>query len=87
VLFSVLVAIITYELDTVLYLTTAPAKLIDMSVLTAALPFITAAVLSFILGALVSRAINSVEETEKQETETQTKPEEAEEANLEETPS
>ena len=57
--FAVVAALATYELDTALYLATAPAKLIYMSVLTAALPFVVGAVLSFVLQILTSSAARS----------------------------
>lgn len=89
IIFSALSGIINYELDTVMYLSTAPAKLIETSVLTAMLPFIVSAVLSFAVAVLISRARNleaeketETLETETQETETQTK----EEIDFEETP-
>ena len=76
--FTVLAAVINYELDKVLYLSTAPASLIDYSLLAAMLPFLVAAVLSFVVAAYSSQGAKSADEKEPeaqekktQETETQ----------------
>ena len=81
IVFAGIAAVVNYELDTVLYVATAPAKLIDMSVLTAALPFIVAAVLSFMVEILSSSAISS--EAKSQEAEAQAKQEAEEHAQRE----
>ncbi|MGA2385735.1 MAG: hypothetical protein ABSG33_04295 [Candidatus Bathyarchaeia archaeon] len=63
IVFTGIAAVATYELDTVLYLSTAPAKLVYMSVLTASLPFIVAGVISFVVAIVTSNAINSESES------------------------
>jgi TRAP-type C4-dicarboxylate transport system permease small subunit len=75
IVFSGLAAIINYELDTTLYSSAVPAIFIGLSVLTAMLPFIVSAVLSFAVAASISRTIKSKaeKETETQKTETQAK--------------
>jgi TRAP-type C4-dicarboxylate transport system permease small subunit len=77
IVFSGLAAIINYELYTTLYSSAAPATLFEMSILTAMLPFLVSAVLSFSVAALISRTIKSEAEKEKetQKTETKTKQE------------
>jgi hypothetical protein len=81
IVFSGLVAIINYELDTTLYTSAAPAIFIGLSILIAMLPFIISAVLSFAMAAFISHTIKSKagKETETQKTETQAK----QDANLE----
>ena len=64
VVFSVLAAIISYELDTTLYSAAAPAIFIGLSALTAMLPFIVAAVLSFVVAAIISKSTKSEVEKE-----------------------
>ncbi len=56
IVFSAIVAVVTYELDTLMYTSAAPAKFIDMSVLSAALPYIVAAVISFLVQIFTSSA-------------------------------
>jgi biotin transporter BioY len=70
----VLAAVINYELDQVEYLATVPASLIETSILTAMLPYLVAAILSFAVAFLISRAIKSEaeKEPETQEKETET---------------
>ncbi len=70
VVFSGLAAFINYELDTTLYSSAAPAIFIVLSVLTAMIPFIVSAVLSFAVAFITSNAAKSVA---KKEPETQTK--------------
>jgi biotin transporter BioY len=83
IVFTVLSAVINYELNKVLYTSAAPASLFVYSILTAMLPFLVAAVLSFAVAALISRTIKSEaeKEPETQKTETQAK----QEADVEET--
>ncbi len=80
IVFTALAAIINYEFDRVYYTAAAPAGITDYSILTAILPFLVSAVLSFVVYALISRTIEPEDEkeTEEQEKETQqteTKPE------------
>ena len=82
IVFTVLAAVINYELSKVLYEAAAPASLFTYSVLTAMLPFLVAAVFSFVVAALSSQAAKSADEKETeaqekkiQETETQPEPE------------
>ncbi|MGA3289422.1 MAG: hypothetical protein ABSD42_04195 [Candidatus Bathyarchaeia archaeon] len=80
IVFTVLAGVINYELNKILGQVEAiPTSYIETSILTAMLPFLVAAVLSFATAFLISRAIKS--EAEK-ETETQPK----KDADLEETP-
>jgi len=74
--FTVLAAVINYELNKVLYVPGTPASLFEYNVLTAMLPFLLAAVLSFVVAALGSQAAKSAQE---KETETQPKPQAASE--------
>jgi len=70
IVFIVLAAITNYELNHILYLSSAPASLFDYSITIAMLPFLFVAVLSFVLAFLSSRAAKSeTEETEAQEKE------------------
>jgi len=75
--FVVLSAAISYELYTTMYSSAAPTIFIEMSILTATLPFIVAAVLSFTVAILISRATKSEveKEIETQKTETKAKQE------------
>ena len=71
IVFSALAAVINYELITTSYVG-APAKFIEINILTAVLPFLTAAAVSFITAGVISNAMNSTEEqqaSEKTETE------------------
>ena len=81
IVFTVLAAIISYELYTTMYSSAAPATFIAMSILTATLPYIVSAVLSFTVATLISRAIKPdiEKETETRRTQTEAK----EEADLE----
>ncbi|MGD0994457.1 MAG: hypothetical protein ABR909_02915 [Candidatus Bathyarchaeia archaeon] len=83
IVFTVLAGVISYELSKVLYSSAAPTSLFEYSVVTAMLPFLVAAVLSFAVAFLISRALKSEteKEIETQKTETQHK----QEADLEET--
>ena len=65
--FAVVAALTSYELDTALYLPSAPAKLFYISALTAALPFIVGAILSFALQILTSSATIPEAEQEDEE--------------------
>ena len=74
IVFTGLAAIISYELYTTMYSSAAPASFIAMSILTATLPFIVSAVLSFTMVILVTRAIKADVEKETQvQTETKAK--------------
>ena len=82
IVFTALAAVLSYELDKVLYLAAAPTSLIDYSFITAMLPFLLGAVLSFTVYALTLQTTKT--ETEKeteaqptvtQQTETQPAPE------------
>jgi TRAP-type C4-dicarboxylate transport system permease small subunit len=55
IVFSGIAAIVNYELNTMLYVS-APAKFFDISVLAAALPFVAAAVISFVVQILTATA-------------------------------
>ena len=73
IVFTGLAAITSYELNTIVY-PAAPASFIAMSILTATLPFIVSAVLSFTMVILVTRAIKADVEKETQvQTETKAK--------------
>jgi len=66
VAFSGLAALINYELDKTLYTSAAPVSLIEMSILTAMLPFVASAVLSFSVSGVISRTTESKDEKETQ---------------------
>lgn len=76
VVFSAVAAVVEYEIVTLTY-PSAPVKYFDMNTLAAALPFITAAVVSFVVQILTASSANPETETEpdeemtKQEKETQ----------------
>ena len=73
IVFTGLAALINYEFDKVAYSSSIPASFIEYSMFTAMLPFLLAAVLSFVLAALSSREAKSAAEKEPktQKTETQ----------------
>lgn len=73
VVFTVLAAVINYELDKLSYSSLAPASFFYYSFITAMLPYLVFAVLSFVVYALTLRTIKSEAETEPeaQEKETQ----------------
>ena len=74
IVFAGLAAVISYELYTTMYSSAAPATFIAMSILTATLPFIVSAVLSFTVAILIARAIKTDVEKEKEiQTETKAK--------------
>src|SRR5208283_3501589 len=76
IVFTVLAAYVSYKLNHTLYTSLAPASLFDYSILAALLPFLFAAILSFIVAGFSARAAKSEveKEPEVQEKETQ-KPE------------
>ncbi len=82
IVFTVLASFINYELDKLQYSSAAPASFIDYSIITAMLPYLVLAVLSFAVYALSSRTTESeaqkepeAQEKEIQKTETQPEPE------------
>jgi TRAP-type C4-dicarboxylate transport system permease small subunit len=79
IVFTVLSALMNYELNKVLYAPGVPASLFYYNMIVAMLPFLLAAVLSFVVAALGSQATKSAAEKEKQESETQPKPQAASE--------
>jgi TRAP-type C4-dicarboxylate transport system permease small subunit len=87
--FTVIVGIVTYQIDKLAYTAEAPTSFIDYSVIAATLPYLLAAVISFAVVVLSYRVTKSTEtqETETQEEvtqETETQP--REEDTFEETP-
>jgi large-conductance mechanosensitive channel len=60
----VLAAVFNYELNKVLYTSAAPASLFEYSVLVAILPFLLAAILSFVVAVLGSQAAKAADEKE-----------------------
>jgi hypothetical protein len=76
--FTVIVAILNYELDTLIYTSAAPRNFIQLSIVAAMMPYLISAVLSFLVAFIVSSATKSAnkKETEKLP-ETQTTLEEA----------
>ena len=77
IVFTGIAAIISYELNTTMYTSAAPAIFIAVNILTATLPFLVSAVLSFSALALISSAIKkeAEKETETQRSETEAKQE------------
>jgi flagellar biosynthesis component FlhA len=73
IVFTVLSALINYVFDNAYYMTTAPLNITLMSIFAAMLPYLLAAVLSFAVVILSSRAAKSEakKEPEAQEKETQ----------------
>jgi hypothetical protein len=71
--FAGLAALMNYELNNVMYTSAAPASLFIYSILIAMLPFLLAAVISFLVFALSSQEEKSAVEKEPktQQTETQ----------------
>ncbi len=67
VVFSVFAAIINYELDATLYSSAAPAIFIGLSVLTAMVPFIVAAVLSFAVAFITSKPAKAEPKTQAEQ--------------------
>ena len=65
VIFSAFAAIINYELVTTMYSSAVPALFIGMSLLTAMLPFIVSAVLSFAVANITSKIEKSVPEKQQ----------------------
>ena len=72
VVFAGLAALINYELNQVMYTSAAPASLFEYSILTEMLPFLLAAVISFIVVVLSSKEAKAAaeKETEMQKKET-----------------
>ena len=84
IVFSVLAGIVNYELDKLLYSSAAPVRFIDYNIISAMLPLLAFAVISFIIVALSSFEIRSEsteepEEKETPQTETQSEMEEVSE--------
>ena len=65
IIFSAFAAIINYALETTIYTSAAPALFFGMSVLTAMLPFIVSAVLSFAVANITSKIEKSVPEKQQ----------------------
>lgn len=65
IIFSAFAAIINYELDTTMYSSAAPALFIVMSLLTATLPYIVSAVLSFAVANITSKIEKPVPEKQQ----------------------
>ena len=63
--FTTLAAVFNYEFSKVYYEAGAPASLFTYGYLTAMLPFLAAAVLSFLVAFLISRTIKSQDESQK----------------------
>jgi len=64
IVFTVLAAVLNYELSKVLYEAAAPASLFTYTYLTAMLPFLVAVVLSFVVAVFSSQAAKSAGEKE-----------------------
>lgn len=73
IVFAGLAALINYELNSVLYTSAAPTSVFVYSILTTMLPFLLAAVISFLVVALSSQEEKSAakKEPKTQKTETQ----------------
>jgi len=80
VVFSALVAIVDYELTTIMYSSAAPAIFIALTILTATIPFIVAAAISFTVAFITAKSSEPATERES-ESKTETK------TTVEETPS
>ena len=80
IVFSALAAIINYELDTTMYSAAAPATFIGLTVVTAMLPYIVLAVLSFTVAVITSKT--TAKSAVEKEPETQAK----QEVDFQETP-
>ena len=70
--FTVLAAVFSYQLNKVLYTSSAPASLFVYSVLVAMLPFLLAAVISFVVAFVISSAAKSEDEEEPEAEEKKT---------------
>ncbi len=70
--FSALAAIVNYELTTTMYSSAAPATFIALTVLTATVPFIVSAALSFTVAFVTAKTSEPAEEKEA-ESQTETK--------------
>jgi large-conductance mechanosensitive channel len=75
IVFAALAGLINYELNHVIYTSAAPASLFEYNILTTMLPFLLAAVISFVLAYVSAQAAKSAtnEKTETTEAETQQK--------------
>jgi mannitol-specific phosphotransferase system IIBC component len=71
VVFSVLAAVINYEYLITYYTTVPPAKFIEINILTAILPFLTAAVVSFITAGAIASSMRSDDEQKEEKVETE----------------
>jgi hypothetical protein len=71
VVFIAVVAIVSYEMTTMMYLSPPPAAYIGLTIVTAVIPYIVAAVLSFTVA--FATAAKASQPTEEKEPETQTK--------------
>ena len=80
IVFTGLAAYVNYQIIKLLY-PAAPTNFIEYNIIATMLPFLLAVVLSFAVAALSSQAAKSAaeKETEKQESETQPKPQAASE--------
>jgi len=76
VVFSALATVINYELIMNSYLSVPPSKFIIFTILTTILPFLTGAVVSFIVAGVTSSAMSSADQMEADE---KMEPEETEE--------
>ena len=64
IVFTVLAAVFSYELNKVLYTSAAPSSLFYYSLLSAMLPYLLAAILSIVVAVLGSQAAKAAEEKE-----------------------
>ena len=65
IVFTVLAVVINYELSKARYVGAPPASLFTYSYLTAMLPFLVAAVLSFLAAFLITRTTKSQDKSQK----------------------
>ena len=64
--FTVIVAILNYQIDSLLYTSAVPKNFVLFSIVAAMIPYLISTVLSFVVAAFVSSAARS---TDKKETE------------------
>jgi hypothetical protein len=69
VVFSVLVAIVNYELVTIMYSSPPPASFIVLNILTATVPLIISAVLSFTVAIVTTKSSEPTEKVSEPQTE------------------
>jgi hypothetical protein len=69
VVFSALVAIVNYELVTMMYASPPPASFIVLNILTATIPFIISAVLSFTVATVAPKSSEPTEKVPETQTE------------------